>query len=177
MDARETAPAEAVSIDNWEGLDTSLGELRLIRAQLAGVSATFDRRIQVIEEKKSAAAKPLLAKSQELEAAILSFVTAHKGDLGEKKKSRKLVHGTVGMRSSAAKVVFVTSEAATMAALRARGQTQCVVVEESVSKTECKKLPPHEMRLAGIELKRDESAFYELTSSPIVEYPDTEVAS
>ncbi len=171
VDATTEAPA-AVTITTWEQLDGRLGELRIIKSKLDGVSATFDKRIQAVQEKKSAAAKPFLAEAELLEAAVLAFVAKHKADLGDKKKSRKLVHGTVGFRLTTAKVVFVKGEAAAMAALRARGQTQCVIVEESVSKTECKKLPPHEMKLAGIELKRDEAAFYELTDSPIVEYPD-----
>lgn len=168
------AAAQPAAPTTWQELDAVLGRLRVLTAELAGKSARFDRRIQVLEAEKAAACQPVVDQMNVLEAQVLAFTDAHRGELPGKKRSMTLVHGTVGLRAGRATVTWIAGEETAIRQLRARGHHECLVTTEAISKTKVAELPVGELRLCGIELRTDEKVYYKLTESPVIAYPETE---
>lgn len=161
---------DAAPTRTWEEADQLMGELRQLDAQLAGLNARFDKRIQQVQAAKASAAEPLVKEKEAAEERLLAFMEAHRGEL-PKGKSVKLVHGTVGLRRGSPKVAFQGSEEHTLNALKARGQTQCIRTVESLDKAELKKLSPAELRLVGAAIERGEIVYFKLNDDPIIQYP------
>lgn len=163
-------------VESWEDVDTALGVLRLADAKQATVAASFDARIQMIQEEKQKALQALIDRTERVGALVEAFVTRRRVDLAGKSatKSRKLVHGIVGFRTGAPKLVFLTSEAATLKLLRARGHTECLVVTESIDKAKVKELPQAERALCGVCVDQEERFFYKLNVDAPVEYPEVD---
>lgn len=158
------------TIATWEGADRALGVLRLIAARLDGVNATFDARIQALQEQKAARAADLLEHRKRIEELLEGFAPGARRSMPATRKSMKLVHGVIGWRKSAAKLKYTTSAKYTMQALKARGHTDCVKVKESIDKAALKKLSDTERAHVGVALVSSEVFFYELNGDPIVDY-------
>lgn len=160
-----------MEITTWSELDVHLGDMRRITAQRDALAAKHDVKIQKAQEAKAADCQPLEDQLAKMEERALEFVQAHGADL-KKKRSKKLVHGTVGFRKSAASLRMLLKKDAVIALLRQRGHLDCVEEKVSLCKAAAKKLPPTEMSACGLSLTSTETAFVELAASEIIAYPD-----
>lgn len=164
-------PMDPIEIKTWEDCDAALGRIRRVEASLAGVDAEYDAKIQELEEAKGKASEGLRREKVAVAAAVLDFVAEHGAELPKDKRSIKLVHGRVGLRSTPARTVFERGEAYALEALRVLGKDDCIVSTREISKDQVKKLKPEELKAAGIKITQDETVFYELEKNPVVDYP------
>lgn len=160
------------TVTSWSDADQALGVLRLVEAELAKVGASFDARIQALQEGKASAARPLQEKKERIEALLQQFGATAKRTLPANKKSMQLVHGKIGWRTGKPSLRFVKSKKATIQLLQSRGLTSCLVTKVELDKDAVKKLSPAERELVGVKLEAAERFFYELSSDPVVAYPD-----
>lgn len=161
----ETTAAEQVArfrIDSWAGVEASLGDLRATDARRRAIAARFDARIERLQTEKADAIEPLAARIGQLEAAVKDCVDRHPEFMPKGRRSRTCIHGRVGLRKTPGKLVFVTSEKNTIAALKQLGRKDCIVVIEKVSKPLVRTLAPADLDAVGARLEQKDLAYIEL---------------
>lgn len=157
---------------SWQELDRLLGDLRRSRATLEIRGGQFDRRIQAIQAEKAAECGPLKEVCDAQEAAILLFLAAHKGDIPRDRRTVTMVHGKAGVRLSPVKIELVEPEDEVLRRLAQRGHHGALSTTTKVVKAKLKDLSPGELQICGIALSQEETVFYELSDTPLVDYPE-----
>lgn len=159
------------TITTWDEADRALGQIREHRERVKLLASTFDSQAKALEEARAKACAPDIAAINELEAKLRDFGRTHVTGITETRKggrSRKLVHGVVGLRMSTPRLDFTESEAHSIKMLKVRNHPDCIQVTEKVLKERARELPATELRLCGMEVSQAEAIYYKLNGAEVV---------
>ena len=153
---------EAPTLKSWADVDAALREIAEAELTLGDIEAELNR--QIIGAKKVAEqdSKPHADRIAKLERDVKEFVTDHRDELG-KAKTRALNYGEVGFRLSTSISVPTAKEkvAEIVRRLKARQMTDCIIVEEKVSKEVLKKYGEDTVNAVGATWKQKDVFGYE----------------
>ncbi len=153
---------EAPSLHSWEDVNDALRQIA--EAQIALGEIQSDMQKQILGAKKVAEekSKPLNDNVAKLEREIKSFVTDHRDEMG-KTKSMVLTFGEVGFRLSTSVSLPRAKEKLEeiIRRLKSRQMTDCIVVEEKVSKEALKKYGEDTVNAVGATWKQSDVFGYE----------------
>lgn len=154
---------EAPSLHSWEDVNDALRQIA--EAQIALGEIQSDMQKQILEAQKVAEeqSKPLNDNVAKLEREIKSFVTDHRDEMG-KTKSMVLTFGEVGFRLSTSVSLPRAKEKLEeiIRRLKSRQMTDCIVVEEKVSKEALKKYGEDTVNAVGATWKQSDVFGYEV---------------
>lgn len=154
---------EAPSLKTWEDVNDALRQMAEATIAINDIESDMRRQIvgaQKIAEEQS---KPHKDKIARLERELKDFVTEHRSDLG-KAKSLTLTFGEVGFRLSTSISLPRTKEKLDeiIRKLKSRQMTDCIVVEEKVSKEALKKYGEDTVNAVGATWKQKDEFGYDL---------------
>lgn len=154
---------EAPSLKSWEDVNDALRQIA--EAQIAIGDIESDMQKQIIGAQKVAEeqSKPYKDSVARLEREIKSFVTEHRDEMG-KSKSMALTFGEVGFRLSTSVSLPRAKEklAEIIRRLKSRQMTDCIIVEEKVSKEALKKYGEDTVNAVGATWKQGDVFGYEV---------------
>ena len=154
---------EAPSLHSWEDVNDALRQIA--EAQIARGEIQSDMQKQILGAQKVAEeqSKPLNDNVAKLEREIKSFVTDHRDEMG-KTKSMVLTFGEVGFRLSTSVSLPRAKEKLEeiIRRLKSRQMTDCIVVEEKVSKETLKKYGEDTVNAVGATWKQSDVFGYEV---------------
>lgn len=154
---------EAPSLHSWEDVNDALRQIA--EAQIAPGEIQSDMQKQILGAQKVAEeqSKPLNDNVAKLEREIKSFVTDHRDEMG-KTKSVVLTFGEVGFRLSTSVSLPRAKEKLEeiIRRLKSRQMTDCIVVEEKVSKEALKKYGEDTVNAVGATWKQSDVFGYEV---------------
>lgn len=154
---------EAPSLHSWEDVNDALRQIAEAQIALGEIQSDMQKQIlgaQKVAEKQS---KPLNDNVAKLEREIKSFVTDHRDEMG-KTKSMVLTFGEVGFRLSTSVSLPRAKEKLEeiIRRLKSRQMTDCIVVEEKVSKEALKKYGEDTVNAVGATWKQSDVFGYEV---------------
>lgn len=154
---------EAPSLKSWEDVNDALRQIA--EAQIAIGDIESDMQKQIIGAQKVAEeqSKPYKDSVARLEREIKTFVTEHRDEMG-KSKSMALTFGEVGFRLSTSVSLPRAKEklAEIIRRLKSRQMTDCIIVEEKVSKEALKKYGEDTVNAVGATWKQGDVFGYEV---------------
>lgn len=153
-------------------LQGQLATLREVTASIKRMEAEHQAEQARIDRDRVALLEPLRKVQAQLLADIGAWLNARRDQLRVGARSVRLPHGTLGLRATAAKVVFRHGQEHAERVLRARGHREVFRTTETLDVGELKKLSAAELRQAGVELCTGEVAYISLpdgTSFPVPE--------
>lgn len=154
---------EAPSLHSWEDVNDALRQIAEAQIALGEIQSDMQKQIlgaQKVAEEQSKALNDNVAK---LEREIKSFVTDHRDEMG-KTKSMVLTFGEVGFRLSTSVSLPRAKEKLEeiIRRLKSRQMTDCIVVEEKVSKEALKKYGEDTVNAVGATWKQSDVFGYEV---------------
>lgn len=154
---------EAPALKSWEDVDAALREIAENQIALQDIESEMQR--QIIGAKKVAEqdSKPHADRISKLERDIKEFVEDHRDELG-KAKTRALNFGEVGYRLSTTIGLPKAKEklADIIRKLKARGMTDCIIVEEKISKDNLRKYGEDTVNAVGATYKQKDVFGYDV---------------
>lgn len=157
---------EDTALKSWTEVDDVLREIGRIDLEIESMEAEYNRKITDLKEELANQAQPLQERKAFLERLVKEFAETHKDGL-DGKKSRELNFGRIGFRQSTK--VILRNVKAIIAALKARGMTDCIVIKEEVSKDTLKKYDPATVEAVGAKIKTEDVFWYEVNRDKLVE--------
>lgn len=157
--ARKKVTSDPVLRD-WAAVDTALRDLKECRHTLAEMSIDLDRRVDSLKDEYNRNAQPLQNRMKRLEADIKEFVDAHRAELDG--KSRALVFGKVGYRSSSRLMLAPAKVAEAIAALKALGRKELIKTTETLDREALKKEPTEVLESIGAYIRTRDEFYYDL---------------
>lgn len=154
---------EAPSLHSWEDVNDALRQIAEAQIALGEIQSDMQKQILGAQKVAEEQSKPLNDNVAKLEREIKSFVTDHRDEMG-KTKSMVLTFGEVGFRLS----TFVSLPRAKekleeiIRRLKSRQMTDCIVVEEKVSKEALKKYGEDTVNAVGATWKQSDVFGYEV---------------
>ena len=154
---------EAPSLHSWEDVNDALRQIAEAQIALGEIQSDMQKQnlgAQKVAEEQS---KPLNDNVAKLEREIKSFVTDHRDEMG-KTKSMVLTFGEVGFRLSTSVSLPRAKEKLEeiIRRLKSRQMTDCIVVEEKVSKEALKKYGEDTVNAVGATWKQSDVFGYEV---------------
>ena len=154
---------EAPALKTWEDVNDALRQIA--EAQIAVSEIESDMQRQIIGAQKVAEeqTKPYRDSVARLEREIKAFVTDHRDELG-KGKSRVLTFWEVGFRLSTSVSLPRAKEKLEeiIRRLKSRQMTDCIIVEEKVSKEALKKYGEDTVNAVGATWKQSDVFGYDV---------------
>lgn len=157
--ARKKVTSDPVLRD-WAAVDTALRDLKECRHTLAEMSIDLDRRVDSLKDEYNRNAQPVQNRMKRLEADIKEFVDAHRAELDG--KSRALVFGKVGYRSSSRLMLAPAKVAEAIAALKALGRKELIKTTETLDREALKKEPTEVLESIGAYIRTRDEFYYDL---------------
>lgn len=157
--ARKKVTSDPVLRD-WAAVDTALRDLKECRHTLAEMSIDLDRRVDSLKDEYNRNAQPVQNRTKRLEADIKEFVDAHRAELDG--KSRALVFGKVGYRSSSRLMLAPAKVAEAIAALKALGRKELIKTTETLDREALKKEPAEVLESIGAYICTRDEFYYDL---------------
>lgn len=155
--------ADEPRLKTWEDVNEALRQIA--EAQIAANDIESDMQKQILGAQKIAEeqTRPYKDSIARLEREIKMFVTDHREDLG-KGKSRTLTFGEVGFRLSTSVTLPRAKEKLeeVIRRLKSRQMTDCILVEEKVSKEALKKYGEDTVNAVGATWKQSDVFGYEV---------------
>ena len=150
---------EAQSLKSWEDVNDALRQIA--EAQIALGDIESDMQKQIVGAKKVAEdqSKPYKDAIARLEHELKEFVSEHRTDMG-KTKTMTLTFGGVGFRLSTS--VSLPKAKEKLAEIIRRQMTDCIVVEEKISKDALKKYGEDTVNAVGAVWKQKDEFGYEV---------------
>ena len=154
---------EAPSLHSWEDVNDALRQIAEAQIALGEIQSDMQKQILGAQKVAEEQSKPLNDNVAKLEREIKSFVTDHRDEMG-KTKSMVLTFGEVGFRLSTSVSLPKAKEklAEIIRRLKARQMTDCIVVEEKVSKEALKKYGEDTVNAVGATWKQSDVFGYEV---------------
>ena len=154
---------EAPSLKNWEDVNDALRQIAEATIAIGDIESDMQKQIvgaQKIAEEQS---KPYKDKIARLEREIKDFTVEHRDEMG-KSKTKTLTFGEVGFRLSTSVTLPRAKEKLEeiIRKLKARQMTDCIVVEEKVSKEALKKYGEDTVHAVGATWKQRDEFGYDL---------------
>lgn len=155
--------ADEPRLKTWEDVNDALRQIA--EAQITASDIESDMQKQILGAQKIAEeqTRPYRDSIARLEREIKMFVTDHRDDLG-KGKSRTLTFGEVGFRLSTSVTLPRAKEKLeeVIRRLKSRQMTDCILVEEKVSKEALKKYGEDTVNAVGATWKQSDVFGYEV---------------
>lgn len=154
---------EAPSLHSWEDVNDALRQIAEAQIALGEIQSDMQKQILGAQKVAEEQSKPLNDNVAKLEREINSFVTDHRDEMG-KTKSVVLTFGEVGFRLSTSVSLPRAKEKLEeiIRRLKSRQMTDCIVVEEKVSKEALKKYGEDTVNAVGATWKQSDVFGYEV---------------
>ena len=154
---------EAPSLHSWEDVNDALRQIAEAQIALGEIQSDMQKQILGAQKLAEEQSKPLNDNVAKLEREIKSFVTDHRDEMG-KTKSMVLTFGEVGFRLSTSVSLPRAKEKLEeiIRRLKSRQMTDCIVVEEKVSKEALKKYGEDTVNAVGATWKQSDVFGYEV---------------
>lgn len=154
---------EAPSLHSWEDVNDALRQIAEAQIALGEIQSDMQKQILGAQKVAEEQSKPLNDNVAKLEREIKSFVTDHRDEMG-KTKSVVLTFGEVGFRLSTSVSLPRAKEKLEeiIRRLKSRQMTDCIVVEEKVSKEALKKYGEDTVNAVGATWKQSDVFDYEV---------------
>ena len=154
---------EAPSLHSWEDVNDALRQIAEAQIALGEIQSDMQKQILGAQKVAEEQSKPLNDNVAKLEREIKSFVTDHRDEMG-KTKSVVLTFGEVGFRLSTSVSLPRAKEKLEeiIRRLKSRQMTDCIVVEEKVSKEALKKYGEDTVNAVGATCKQSDVFGYEV---------------
>ena len=154
---------EAPSLHSWEDVNDALRQIAEAQIALGEIQSDMQKHILGAQKVAEEQSKPLNDNVAKLEREIKSFVTDHRDEMG-KTKSVVLTFGEVGFRLSTSVSLPRAKEKLEeiIRRLKSRQMTDCIVVEEKVSKEALKKYGEDTVNAVGATWKQSDVFGYEV---------------
>ena len=154
---------EAPSLHSWEDVNDALRQIAEAQIALGEIQSDMQKQILGAQKVAEEQSKPLNDNVAKLEREIKSFVTDHRDEMG-KTKSMVLTFGEVGFRLSTSVSLPRAKEKLEeiIRRLKSRQMTDCIVVEEKVSKEALKKYGEDTVNDVGATWKQSDVFGYEV---------------
>ena len=154
---------EAPSLHSWEDVNDALRQIAEAQIALGEIQSDIQKQILGAQKVAEEQSKPLNDNVAKLEREIKSFVTDHRDEMG-KTKSMVLTFGEVGFRLSTSVSLPRAKEKLEeiIRRLKSRQMTDCIVVEEKVSKEALKKYGEDTVNAVGATWKQSDVFGYEV---------------
>lgn len=154
---------EAPSLHSWEDVNDALRQIAEAQIALGEIQSDMQKQILGAQKVAEEQSKPLNDNVAKLEREIKSFVTDHRDEMG-KTKSMVLTFGEVGFRLSTSVSLPRAKEKLEeiIRRLKSRQMTDCIVVEEKVSKEALKKYGEDTANAVGATWKQSDVFGYEV---------------
>ena len=154
---------EAPSLHSWEDVNDALRQIAEAQIALGEIQSDMQKQILGAQKLAEEQSKPLNDNVAKLEREIKSFVTDHRDEMG-KTKSMVLTFGEVGFRLSTSVSLPRAKEKLEeiIRRLKSRQMTDCIVVEEKVSKEAMKKYGEDTVNAVGATWKQSDVFGYEV---------------
>ena len=154
---------EAPSLHSWEDVNDALRQIAEAQIALGEIQSDMQKQILGAQKVAEEQGKPLNDNVAKLEREIKSFVTDHRDEMG-KTKSMVLTFGEVGFRLSTSVSLPRAKEKLEeiIRRLKSRQMTDCIVVEEKVSKEALKKYGEDTVNAVGATWKQSDVFGYEV---------------
>ena len=154
---------EAPSLHSWEDVNDALRQIAEAQIALGEIQSDMQKHILGAQKVAEEQSKPLNDNVAKLEREIKSFVTDHRDEMG-KTKSMVLTFGEVGFRLSTSVSLPRAKEKLEeiIRRLKSRQMTDCIVVEEKVSKEALKKYGEDTVNAVGATWKQSDVFGYEV---------------
>lgn len=154
---------EALSLHSWEDVNDALRQIAEAQIVLGEIQSDMQKQILGAQKVAEEQSKPLNDNVAKLEREIKSFVTDHRDEMG-KTKSMVLTFGEVGFRLSTSVSLPRAKEKLEeiIRRLKSRQMTDCIVVEEKVSKEALKKYGEDTVNAVGATWKQSDVFGYEV---------------
>lgn len=154
---------EAPSLHSWEDVNDALRQIAEAQIALGEIQSDMQNQILGAQKVAEEQSKPLNDNVAKLEREIKSFVTDHRDEMG-KTKSVVLTFGEVGFRLSTSVSLPRAKEKLEeiIRRLKSRQMTDCIVVEEKVSKEALKKYGEDTVNAVGATWKQSDVFGYEV---------------
>lgn len=153
---------EAPSLHSWEDVNDALRQIAEAQIALGEIQSDMQKQILGAQKVAEEQSKPINDNVAKLEREIKSFVTDHRDEMG-KTKSVVLTFGEVGFRLSTSVSLPRAKEKLEeiIRRLKSRQMTDCIVVEEKVSKEALKKYGEDTVNAVGATWKQSDVFGYE----------------
>ena len=154
---------EAPSLHSWEDVNDALRQIAEAQIALGEIQSDMQKQILGAQKVAEEQSKPINDNVTKLEREIKSFVTDHRDEMG-KTKSVVLTFGEVGFRLSTSVSLPRAKEKLEeiIRRLKSRQMTDCIVVEEKVSKEALKKYGEDTVNAVGATWKQSDVFGYEV---------------
>ncbi len=154
---------EAPSLHSWEDVNDALRQIAEAQIALGEIQSDMQKQILGAQKVAEEQSKPLNDNVAKLEREIKSFVIDHRDEMG-KTKSMVLTFGEVGFRLSTSVSLPRAKEKLEeiIRRLKSRQMTDCIVVEEKVSKEALKKYGEDTVNAVGATWKQSDVFGYEV---------------
>lgn len=154
---------EAPSLHSWEDVNDALRQIAEAQIALGEIQSDMQKQILGAQKVAEEQSKPLNDNVAKLEREIKSFVTDHRDEMG-KTKSMVLTFGEVGFWLSTSVSLPRAKEKLEeiIRRLKSRQMTDCIVVEEKVSKEALKKYGEDTVNAVGATWKQSDVFGYEV---------------
>ena len=154
---------EAPSLHSWEDVNDALRQIAEAQIALGEIQSDMQKQILGAQKVAEEQSKPLNDNVAKLEREIKSFVTDHRDEMG-KTKSMVLTFGEVGFRLSTSVSLPRAKEKLEeiIRRLKSRQMTDCIVVEEKISKDALKKYGEDTVNAVGAVWKQKDEFGYEV---------------
>ena len=154
---------EAPSLHSWEDVNDALRQIAEAQIALGEIQSDMQKQILGAQKVAEEQSKPLNDNVAKLEREIKSFVTDHRDEMG-KTKSVVLTFGEVGFRLSTSVSLPRAKEKLEeiIRRLKSRQMTDCIVVEEKVSKEALKKYGEDTVNAVGATWNQSDVFGYEV---------------
>ena len=154
---------EAPSLHSWEDVNDALRQIAEAQIALGEIQSDMQKQILGAQKVAEEQSKPLNDNVAKLEREIKSFVTDHRDEMG-KTKSVVLTFGEVGFRHATSVSLPRAKEKLEeiIRRLKSRQMTDCIVVEEKVSKEALKKYGEDTVNAVGATWKQSDVFGYEV---------------
>lgn len=154
---------EALSLHSWEDVNDALRQIAEAQIALGEIQSDMQKQILGAQKVAEEQSKPLNDNVAKLEREIKSFITDHRDEMG-KTKSVVLTFGEVGFRLSTSVSLPRAKEKLEeiIRRLKSRQMTDCIVVEEKVSKEALKKYGEDTVNAVGATWKQSDVFGYEV---------------
>ena len=154
---------EAPSLHSWEDVNDALRQIAEAQITLGDIESEMQKQVIGAQKVAEQQGKPHRDEIARLEREIKTFVTEHRDEMG-KSKSMTLTFGEVGFRLSTSISLPRAKEKIEeiIRKLKSRQMTDCIVVEEKISKDALKKYGEDTVNAVGATWKQTDAFGYEV---------------
>lgn len=154
---------ETPSLHSWEDVNDALRQIAEAQITLGDIESEMQKQVIGAQKVAEQQGKPYRDEIARLEREIKTFVTEHRDEMG-KSKSMTLTFGEVGFRLSTSISLPRAKEKIEeiIRKLKSRQMTDCIVVEEKISKDALKKYGEDTVNAVGATWKQTDAFGYEV---------------